>query len=95
MSALVKEKNHKQRASRGCNKRAQHSLRVLILNKFGFFCDSCKISLLNDNLVEEPEEEDKQLKIKRLGPGQPEPAKPADADCKRRSIGESIYNVNG
>jgi hypothetical protein len=41
-------------ASKGCNKKGRHHLRVLYLNKDGYFCDSCKISLLEGNLVEEP-----------------------------------------
>ena len=41
-------------ASKGCNKKGRHHLRILFLNRVGYFCDSCKISLLEDNLVEDP-----------------------------------------
>jgi hypothetical protein len=44
-------------ASKDCNKKGRHHLRVLFLNKKGYFCDSCRISLLKDNLVEEPNED--------------------------------------
>jgi hypothetical protein len=44
-----------QCAGKGCNKQGNHYLKVLFLNKIGCFCDSCKISLLEDNLVEKPE----------------------------------------
>lgn len=84
--------NDKQCYSRGCNNRAQHSLKVLFLNRVGFFCESCKISLLNDNLVEEVEEEGDH--IIGLDPEPPEPAKPAVKECKHRAIEGGIYNAS-
>jgi hypothetical protein len=45
-----------QCASNGCKNQGSHNLRVLFLNKVGYFCESCKIGLLEDKLVEETEE---------------------------------------
>lgn len=39
--------------SRLCGQIAKNSLKIVLLNKRGWFCDSCKIELLNLKLVVE------------------------------------------
>lgn len=56
---LITMIDHHKCAGKGCNKQGSYYLRVLFLNRVGYFCDTCKTCLLEDNLVEEPEEASK------------------------------------
>jgi len=42
---------YKQCAGKNCQRIGIHCLKVLYLNKSGWFCDICKDSLLSDSLV--------------------------------------------
>ena len=42
-----------QCACKGCNKQGRHYLKVLYVNKFGWFCDSCRDSLVSNRLIME------------------------------------------
>lgn len=44
-------------AGKGCRNTGTNALEVMYINKIGWFCDSCKSTLLKDNLVAQGEEE--------------------------------------
>jgi hypothetical protein len=41
---------YKECAGKGCQNAGIHYLKIVFLNKRGWFCDSCKSSLIADNL---------------------------------------------
>jgi hypothetical protein len=42
---------YKQCAGKGCPKQGIRHLKIRYINKFGWFCDSCKTNLMAENLV--------------------------------------------
>jgi hypothetical protein len=44
---------YKECAGKGCQNPGVHCLKILFLNKDGWFCDCCKRSLVEANLVAE------------------------------------------
>ncbi len=41
---------YKECAGKGCQNAGIHCLKVVFVNRVGWFCDSCKSSLMADNL---------------------------------------------
>ena len=41
---------YKECAAKGCQNEGIHCLKVVFVNRIGWFCDSCKTSLIADNL---------------------------------------------
>ena len=41
---------YKECAGKGCQNEGIHCLKVVFVNRVGWFCDSCKSSLMADNL---------------------------------------------
>ena len=44
---------YKRCAGKGCSEPGIHHLKVLFINKSGWFCDKCKNSLVEDKLVDQ------------------------------------------
>jgi hypothetical protein len=44
---------YKECAGKGCQNMGVHYLKIVFLNKFGWFCDDCKNDLLSDRLADE------------------------------------------
>lgn len=61
---------YKQCAGTGCTNIGLYLLRVSFVNKYGWFCSSCKKSLLADMLLEEVKESsvNRQERCVRSGP---------------------------
>ena len=51
------EHQYKQCAGKDCNRIATQLLKIRYLNKFGHFCDTCKIELIDLGLVIENKNE--------------------------------------
>lgn len=51
------EHQYKQCAGKDCNRIATQLVKIRYLNKFGHFCDECKIELLDLGLVIEDKSE--------------------------------------
>jgi hypothetical protein len=49
---------YKECAGKGCEKVGIHCLKIVFLNKIGWFCDDCKNDLLFEKLVDESQQSD-------------------------------------
>jgi hypothetical protein len=54
MDTIVKDtdQRYKYCAGKGCTKEGIHSLRIKYIKKQGWFCDSCRDALVDDELTE-------------------------------------------
>jgi len=44
---------YKECAGRGCSKKGVNHLKILFVNRSGWFCDSCKDTLVSNGLADE------------------------------------------
>jgi hypothetical protein len=52
MNPIIQDvsRGYKHCAGKGCQNEGFHCLKVVFVNRVGWFCDSCKSSLIADNL---------------------------------------------
>jgi len=54
---------YKHCVGKGCRRKGIHYLRIQFLNKYGWFCDSCKEFLIQDKLIDKVDEIGKTRQI--------------------------------
>jgi hypothetical protein len=50
----IVSKDKKICAGKDCNQKGKHLLKVVLINKLGYFCDNCRKDLFDLDLVEMP-----------------------------------------